>query len=258
MRSRVRRILGLALTLLVAFLVVILVVGCRRAGWTVWVVSSVSSDVIVRVEYDGTSRDSFLAANDCGDAAQLSKAPARATALGGYVADGHYFLNDHNHFNEVSRATWEWSLAHTIATLASWPALVALTALLSWRRVPWLWTGSRRRLSSAGRRTAAVEASGHAYFAATPGIEVAGSPLPAGTKLEFHPDGLVVHVGPANEAALARSDVSEIEERRGETAPRIVVHHAVPGIGSPIEIEAAPDSEVWDAVLRSVAPRRSD
>jgi hypothetical protein len=78
-QSRVRRILGLALTLLVAFLLVALVGGCRRAGWTVGVMSSASSDVIVRIEYEGGGRDSFLAANDEGDAAQLRGAPAHPT-----------------------------------------------------------------------------------------------------------------------------------------------------------------------------------
>jgi hypothetical protein len=78
-QSRVRRILGLALTLLVACLLVALVGGCRRAGWTVGVMSSASSDVIVRIEYEGGGRDSFLAANDFGDAAQLRGAPAHPT-----------------------------------------------------------------------------------------------------------------------------------------------------------------------------------
>ena len=55
------------------------------------------------------------------------------TALGGYIADGRYFLNNHNVFTEVTRAVWMWSLFHTIVTLVSWAALVGVALYVRWR-----------------------------------------------------------------------------------------------------------------------------
>ena len=101
------------------------------------------------------------------------------TAIGGYVSDGNYFVQNHGEFVEVDRATWQWSLIHTIVTLASWPFAFAGIAIFS--RGGWRWGGGSTMLSESSGRLATVEASGPAYLTSTPQFHVPNTTFPAGS-----------------------------------------------------------------------------
>jgi hypothetical protein len=181
-----------------------------------------------------------------------SEAPGGATALGGYVSDGHYFLSGHGRFVEVSQAMWQWSLVHTIITLASWPVMAVL--ILAGSRGG-LFARSTAGDSEAALRLAAVKASGPVFLELAALVSVTGATIPGGPMtISFRPDGLIVQPPGVSRRAINRSDVVAIEEHRTDVSPWIEIAHAAPDLGTPLVIVADPDGRLWGAVRRSLAP----
>jgi hypothetical protein len=174
------------------------------------------------------------------------------TALGGYVRDGHYFLQSHNVFTEVDRSTWEWSLAHTVVTLLSWPIAVVFILVLS-SLGGWRWILGATPLSNASARQIAIEASGPAYLSTAPAFQVSDSTFsPGATMFVFHPDGVVISPPGVGSRAIARRDVIAIEDLPPGAAPAVLIRHSAPELGSPITIFVQPSSDVAAAIRSSL------
>jgi hypothetical protein len=175
------------------------------------------------------------------------------TFIGGYVRDGRYFVQNHNVFTEVDRATWDWSVAHTIVTLATWPFALVIILLLSrvgnWRSI------RPTFLSQAGMRRDEIEASGPAYLSAAPGFQVPNASFPPGTStFAFHRDGVIITPPIVGPRAIARGDVDGIEERDSGEQPAVVVYHSAPDLGSPLTVVAEPGGEIGAAIRTSLGP----
>jgi hypothetical protein len=177
------------------------------------------------------------------------------TALGGYLRDGHYFLQSQNVFTEVDRSTWEWSLAHTLVTLGSWP-IAALLILVASSLGGWRWVLGATPRYNASARQVAIEASGPAYLSTALAFQVSDASFsPGATMFAFHPDGVVISVPGVRSRAIARGDVTAVEDLPPGVAPAVLIRHSAPELGSPITIFVQPSSDVAKAIRSSLGPR---
>jgi hypothetical protein len=182
------------------------------------------------------------------DTAQL-----HGSALGGRVADGHWFVADHGRETEVSQAAWERNRVLAFAFFVAFPlGMVANLYLVFGFFLPR--AIFRATAEEREARVREVVASGPRIALTKVGARIGVANLGGGMLVSsVHPGGLVLRARFVGAAAVRRSEIRSVQEKTGFLARGLAIEHTSAHIRSPILLARGADPKFIEA-LRQLAP----
>lgn len=176
-----------------------------------------------------------------------------ATAIGGRLTGGLFYLGRDGIFTEVGPGVWLWSLLHAGVTLVSLPVIAAMLVWLAVRQAP----DVERRLGrrwDAKARLAAVIGSGDPTATGSPRLRIGSTWYKAGSvSLTCYPAGITVEAPPIGLLAIHGSDAVSVESTT-LPEPCLVIGHIVPEIRSPIAVATPAHGVLRSAIVASLRP----
>jgi hypothetical protein len=181
----------------------------------------------------------------------MAESISTGTASTGRIVNGHYFLNNHGTYTEVSRDAWEWSRLHEISTFLTHPlAMVSMGYLLFRFAFPAM-MGSVDPVATSGD-AASIRSSGPPLATGRTSGRIGGltfgGPLVA---VSVYRGGIVIKPVFMPERAIPLAAIQRITTQRSRLGDRVVVEYIGPG--SPLVVVGRLDRPVATAIV-SLAP----